>query len=241
MGIPSTWHRPAAGSVMTPTAQIIGGDVLDRLKKRLASLASGPTTDDWHEIGRTLAKIVTEDNRVGVLAGMDKDDKKAPPLSYRADKSTPIKARGFAQGRGAKEKRFKGATPKGYGRLGRKETRDSKGRLIQLRNNNLSTPVYQKMIGPRLAPRFDSSRVIANFYVRYENMAGASGITGIEVIGAWKQVLTPEGRPLLPVHFEGAGGMPKYDLRGVRKWGMNECRKAAGSWLRRVIRQRVGR
>lgn len=207
------------------TTQVIGGEALTRLVARFRALANGPTTDEWHVIGKILSRVMAEDNRKGVLTGTDKDDRRMPPLKYRNGKAIRAKAR---EGKklGKVNGRFKGS--------------DASPKFGKLSHNNLTTAEYQRLTGPRLAPRGDESRVISN-YVQTYKVDRAGNRYSLIVTGKWKDVLTPRGDPLLPMHFEGLGRNPKYDLRGVRKWGMTQCRTESAAWLRALIARRLGR
>ena len=210
------------------SVQVVGSEALTRLAMKFKGLASGPTADEWGEIGDTFARVMAEDNRKGILSGTDKDDRRMPELKYRMGKVERVKAR-KGKHLGHRVGTFKGATaPTGFGG-------------VNLANNNLTTKEYQRLTGPRLAPRGDESRSIANYVLSWKIRLDPGNRYVLEAMGEWKDVLTPEGEELLPIHFEGLGTSPKYDLRGVRRWGMAKLRTDAAAWFRRMISHRVGR
>lgn len=137
-----------------------------------------------------IAKVMVEDNRRGILAGLDARGQPAPALTSRTGKGrkpAPRKA-GFGKTRGF--------------------------------NPNPVSGKYANATGPRLAPFTIKSRVITNYATQY----GQDGTTFF-VEGAWIDVLSSKGKPFLHYHFVGAGHNPRYDLRGVRTWGLNEAAK----------------
>ncbi len=203
---------------------VINADALHRSVRRLTAVGEGPTVGDLQELGEKWERIIAEDNRKGILSGTDGDGKAAPALRYRlgtgwATKARTGKARGFAASR------FRGFAP-------------SRGKVLA--NNNLTTKQYMMLSGPRLAPRRDASRVIANHKTETLIRAGVKGPT-LEVTGQWVDVVSAKGSPFLAAHFTGRGRLPKYDLRGIRRWGLNQARNAALAWLRVLIRTRLGR
>ncbi len=203
---------------------IINPDALHRSWRRLMALGEGPTAHDLRELGETWERIIAEDNRKGILSGTDGDGKAAPPLRYRMGAGRSTKGRSGDR-KGFRVSRFRGFAP----RMGK-----------VLPNNNLTTEQYQKLSGPRLAPRRDASRVIANHKTETLIRAGVKGPT-LEVTGQWVDVVSAKGSPFLAAHFTGRGRLPKYDLRGIRQWGLNQARNAALAWLRVLIRTRLAR
>lgn len=201
---------------------IINADALHRSWRRLVALGEGPDVADLRELGEAWEQIIAEDNRKGILSGTDGDGKAAPPLRYRLGTGWATRAR-TGNARGFRVSRFKGFAP----RMGK-----------VLPNNNLTTKQYQMLSGPRLAPRRDASRVIANHKTESLIRSGVNGPT-LEVTGQWVDVVSAKGTPFLSAHFRGRGRLPKYDLRGVRRWGLNQARNAALAWLRTIIRMRL--
>ncbi len=203
---------------------IINPDALSRSYRRLVALGEGPTADDLKRLGDDWRRIIAEDNRKGVLSGTDGAGKTAPPLRYRLGTGWPTKAR-TGQAKGFRVSRRKGFAPR-------------RGKTLP--NNNLTTEQYMKLSGPRLAPRGDASRVIANHATESIIRSTGKGLM-LEVVGSWVDVVSAKGKPFLAAHFRGRGRLPKYDLRGIRRWGLGQARNAAMSWLRILIRTRLGR
>lgn len=178
---------------------------------RLASLDSGDLVD----LTDTLESIIIEDNRQGVLEGLDRDDIAAPPLKYRTGSGSPTRTRSSRSGAfGTTTKRFKGITAYEF-------------RSSILPNNNLSAKMYKQLSGPRLAPRREASRTIANL----ERLDPIITSTSVEVRCGWVDVVSAKGVPFLHAHFTGAGRLPRYDLRGIRRRGMDRARKAVRDWV----------
>jgi hypothetical protein len=235
---------------MTPRAQVINLDRLKVLRRGLGSLVAidfSPLMLRWED-------VLVEDNRKGVLEGTDGWGRAMPPLVYRngAGKKTAGRK---GDVRGSTEKRFKGRSdyefynPKflerskpGISRPRKPRDKDRKTYAVQagprkagaviLPNNNLSTAAYQRLTGPRLAPRRDASRVITNYETRHGHDAQSWFAEG-----SWRDVLTPTGDELLPIHFNGTGAAPKYDLRHVRPWGITEAGKRLRAFVHRKIQR----
>jgi hypothetical protein len=192
---------------------------------------------------------IYEDNRRGVMLGLDKDGKPAPPLKYRGaariqssprTRSTGTFGQSTRVGSTTGEVLIRGRAPGRLNPLGKalerhnanpaNATKQGKRTLhyAVLPNNNLRTDQYRKLTGPRLAPRRDQSRAIANLVFREPRLFG----WGWRLEAYWKDVLTPKGRKLLPPHFEGRiKKTPAYDLRGVRPWGMERMRHIARAFV----------
>ena len=186
---------------------------IDRLRSKLAKIANlNPVP-----VLETIADVMDEDNRRGVLAGLDKDSNPLRPVTYRPTKP--------------------GVKLTAEQRLGQK-TRTKRGQHSAIGSgaqrafNNLSSAEYRKLDGPPLAPRRQFSRVITNYSQRY----GQIGAGKWEVIGAWVNVLSRKGRPFLHYHFNGEGRNPVRDLRGVREWGRNKIKSALKAWAIDQIR-----
>ena len=153
---------------------------MDRVIKKLSVVvdirqkeAVEPLLDDFY-------RVIVEDNRRGVMMGIDKNDKPAPTLKYRNAAKIQSGARKTSTGMfGVQEgSRFKGMAPRA-------------GNMLS--NNNLTTAQYRKMTGPRQAPRRDSSRIIANLKKRDHQFDGKSWI----VEAYWDQYVTPKNQPIL--------------------------------------------
>jgi hypothetical protein len=197
----------------------INTDALDRTVKRLAGLANVQDIGFIAPLLDNITLTIIEDNRRGVMLGTDKNDKPAPPLRYRtASRFQPSKARSMKGGYyGRADTRFKGKAP-------------ARGNMLP--HNNLTTAQYQQMSGPRLAPRRDSSRVIANLVAREPFYRG--GVWWC--VAAWADVFDRRGRSLLPKHFDNPDPRMHYDLRGVRAWGRKRAADLARQYFLKAIR-----
>jgi hypothetical protein len=237
-------------------AQVVNLPALGRLQQRLGAFVNL----DFAPLMRAWERVLTEDNRKGVLEGKDGWDRMAPPLSYRGGSGQRTEAR-MGTMRGVAVRRHKGRSdytfnnpewlkktaptrgvvaPKQRGAVQptartQRAPADRRGAVI-LPNNNMSTAAYRRMSGPRLAPRREASRVIANYVTR----SGRAGSTWFAQ-GQWpKTIMDPKGRPFLRYHFDGVGRMPRYDLRHVREWGMQEARRLLVQYVRHHIRRLGG-
>jgi hypothetical protein len=220
---------------------------LGRWVHSLTDIDFAPLMQEWEQ-------ILVEDNRKGVLEGTDGFDQPAPELVYRFGAGQATAARSGV-GFGTAAKRFKGFSGytggKRFKRLPFPGKRRREYRLADaapadmprrrggpwnddgpaiLPNNNLSTGAYQRLTGPRLAPRREASRVIANYHTRH-----GRDEAGWFAEGAWVDVVTPDGEELLPYHFNG-WGVPKYDLRGVRRWGLARAADELQAFVRKKLR-----
>lgn len=191
-----------------------------------------------------MQRVMYEDNRRGVMMSQDKDGKPAPPLRYRGSAAIQPGVRSRSSGGFGRSTRVSadGKTVLIRGRargrlnsLGRLER--SMGEKVStagyavLPNNNLRADQYQQLTGPRLAPRRDQSRVIANYLFKAPRQMS----WGWLLTGYWRNVLTPKGRALLPMHFDATRPGMKYDLRGVRPWGVHKCRQLAKVFVLKLI------
>jgi hypothetical protein len=194
---------------------------LDRLKLRLDRL--GPDVDAG-AIMVSWMRIIVEDNRRGVLAGLDKDGRAMEPVTYRpvgkAKGTTPAQ-RNVANAR-LRKSSFAGFGPHAAGL-----------------HNNLTSGEYRRLAGPPLAPRGASSRVITNLLTGYQRTAAATW----EAYGYWNEVVSRAGVPFLMAHFTGAETgrghrlkLKRRDLRGVRPEGVAVARTAAVNWALDRIR-----
>jgi len=198
---------------------------IDKLIKKATKFANLEDLRMVEPLLDDLAKTIVEDNRAGVLAGLDKDGQPAPTLKYRNGYGTPTGFRGQRRF-GTTTGTFKGKTPL-RGLLHRL------GFTSKLPHNNLTTREYKKLNGPRLAPRREESRSIANLAIRKYRFEGGTWI----IEAYWVDVLTPKGKPLLPIHFKGLGRCPKYDLRGVRPIGMVRARNLTKRYFQLLLKQ----
>lgn len=194
------------------------GSVYDRLVSitRIADHA-GPLMEHWE-------RIMIEDNLEGVLAGTDKMGQPAPPLRYRPVNAKPMTV----------EQRL--------GQHPRKQRGDYYGKgsykLYGLQpNNNLTTSEYRKLTGPRLAPRFQFSRVISNLQSGFGRRDDSNANRWFAEC-RWVEVVNKDGDTFLHYHFDGALGVNRpYDLRGVRPAGQVKMRVAFHEWAKDAIRR----
>ena len=165
-------------------------------------------------IARTII-VMGQDNRRGVLAGLDKDGRPMDPVTYRPKgqgRYATARQRNHGKAR-AKVGRFGGLGPMAAGL-----------------HNNLSRREYERLNGPPLAPRRQHSRVITN----YDLAPVIDSPLHFGVIGVWRQVVDVKGRPFLHHLFK------RRDIRGVRPEAMRELRRSFVNWARDQIRYRKG-
>jgi hypothetical protein len=160
----------------------------DRLAAKLMSLRKA----DWKPLFEVWLDVIVEDNRAGVLSGLDKDGNRMAKVTYR----TGV----------ARKTRFRSGAAMGK-------------RTARFTRKGLSGSEYQGLTGPPLAPRGASSRVIAN--LKRRPIRGKEGVWTIAC--GWDGVVSKRGTPFLPYHFNGAGRLPRRDLRGVRPQGVRRC------------------
>lgn len=191
------------------------GSIIDRAGS-VASIAdhAGPLMERWE-------RVIEEDNRQGVLAGLDKDGNPAPPLRYRP-KGNALKltaAQRLGQRGNKRRGQYMGSGPAASGW-----------------NNNLSTSEYRRLDGPRLAPRRQFSRVITNLVTDH----GRDGNVWFAE-GSWLDVVSRKGIRFLRFHFDGSSRLPKYDLRGVRPAGKAKLLESLVAWAKLEIRERFNK
>ncbi len=194
------------------------GSVYDRLVSitRIADHAA-PLMENWE-------RIMIADNLEGVLAGTDKLGQPAPPLRYRPKNAKPMTA----------EQRLGQHPRKGRGEYYGKGTYATFG--LQP-NNNLKTSEYQRLTGPRLAPRFQFSRVISNLKSGYGRRDDRNENRWFAEC-RWVEVVNKDGDTFLHYHFDGAIGVNRpYDLRGVRPAGRVKMRVAFREWAMDAVRR----
>jgi hypothetical protein len=100
---------------------------------------------------------------------------------------------------------------------------------------NLTSAEYRRLGGPPLAPRGAGSRVITNLLTGY----GREGDQWY-ALGYWEGVVSPKGYAFLKDHFNGAGRLPRRDLRGLRPAGQAKARTALVAWGRDQVRTAFG-
>ena len=201
---------------MTVTFSAKGGE---RALAKLKKLAN----PDPRTLMLTWMNIIDEDNRRGVMAGLDKDGNPLIPVTYRP-RAEPLKP--TAEQRNYAHPRKKRGTFAGL------------GVHPSGINNNLSYDEYVRLAGPPLAPRGAFSRVITNLKTRFERQGNQW-----RAIGEWVEVVSVDGVEFLSAHFNGASvgrnhsiTLPVRDLRGVRPEGKQEARDAMKEWAYDQIR-----
>lgn len=199
---------------------------IQRLRRGLAKLESVDPTP----ILETLEAVLQEDNRRGVMGGIDGDDQPMIRTTYRM---SLISANANMSAR-------VGELPAEFTR---KETNDI--------GSSLKTSEYKKLSGPPLAPRGEGSRVISN----YRTNNGREG-KGWFVEGSWIDILSRKGVPFIGAHFRGLHAfffstnpngkrrgytvnLPRRNLVGLRKWGRDEARAQVKAWAQQVIAESI--
>ncbi len=186
---------------------------LDALEAKIKRIREGdptPLLERWE-------MVIAADNRRGVLAGLDRHDLPMVPCMYRD-------SGGGAFGPGSKGPARDGAFHPGH---------HAWGPYAAGFDGNLSRSQYMRLTGPPLAPRYDQSRVIKSL----ETGHGHDPSTGQWfAVGAWADVVSREGVKFLPYHFEGAGHLPKRDMRGVRAEGRRDARDLMLRWIKSLLK-----
>jgi len=197
----------------------INTDALDRVIKKLSVVVNLQQKEAVAPLLADFYNVIVEDNRRGVMMGLDKNDKPAPPLKYRNAAKIQSAPRSIKSGLFGTQAdgRFKGMAPRNNGYLA---------------NNNLTTTQYRKMTGPRQAPRRDSSRIITN--LRLDRSYFKEGKWTVEA--GWYQYVTPKGKPILPWAFKGTKTMAAYPLDGVRAWGRRKALLIAKAYFLRLLK-----
>lgn len=238
---------------MSATLDLSG---LNLLTSRLATLAKLDATP----LMRTWMTLIEQDNRLGILAGTDKDGVPMTPVTYRpkalkAPRNIAYIQRGMShhtkgiirrvnseyktkirEERKQMFDRFRLNQGKSK-RKGMFAGLSSFGPQLTLPNNNLSTSEYRLLSGPPLAPRNQFSRVITNLKTTFTSPS--HGAARWAAIGAWDEVVDVKGRPFLFDHFNGIG-VPRRDLRGVRPGGIVKAVDALRNWARLAVREHFG-
>ncbi len=192
-------------------------DGFERLNRRLTQIAN--IADYAEPLMLSWRRRMEADNRDGILKGEDKDGNPAPKLKYRpAGKPQKITV---AQRLGQHPQLWRG----NYAGTGKYSG--------LLPNNNLSSSEYRKLDGPRLAPRWQFSRVISNYSTGHGRDTSNPNIW--YAVGSWIEVVSVKGFHFLPCHFKGEG---QYDLRGVRPDGIRNLMDDLREWAKMYIRER---
>lgn len=173
---------------------------LEGLVERLRALRGVDLTP----VATRCAEILVEGNRRGVLAGLDGNNAPMPPLKYR----------------GGAAKKTRNRRVPDFGTTLYETT--GAGPFATGLHDNLTTAQYKQLTGPRLAPRREGSRVIKNLHPEVERPDDDTWVA----VAAWDNVRSPDGTMFLPYHFNGADGMPRYDLRPIRPEDFAFCANA---------------
>lgn len=181
---------------------------------RLSTLQNyaGPLINAW-------AKVLIEDNRKGVLAGLDKDDQPVKPTSYRYsftqagyDRPTYVKTVFNVQSNAVWRVNISGANVGPGYKPGPRA--------------NLSNREYRNQSGPPLAPRGMASRIISNYTIEPIETGNTLGVEG-----GWDDVVSRRGREFLMYHFSGGSRLPRRDMAGLRRWGRTRARRDLREWI----------
>lgn len=197
------------------------------------------------------SNVLVEDNRRGVMMGVDGDGVPMKPTKYRlsltqtaAGKSTDT----FFNSQGTRISGLALAyTGPSVGSYFANTSGMSGGLGFKAGpSGNLATAQYRKMTGPPLAPRGVASRVISNYVVE----AMPAGLNAVGVEGGWNDVVSKSGVSFLPFHFAGYGSqddifassiagpnrnLPKRNLVGLRQWGKTQARKELNAWATQLM------
>jgi hypothetical protein len=198
---------------MSTTLDTSGLDRLMAGLRKLGDFDATPLMISWEQ-------IIDEDNRQGVLRGLDKDGLPMVPVKYRPRPPGPRKLTKAQRG-GARANAKKG--PFLFNSLG------------GVNHGNLTSGEYRLLGGPPLAPRDQFSRVITNLKTGHAR-EGASWVA----FGAWDEVVSTKGVPFLRFHFDGAGNLPRRDLRGVRPAGIAKALSSLRAFAEDLLRQAFG-
>lgn len=173
--------------------------------------------------------VIEDDNRTGVLAGLDCFGMPMRAVTYRPKLATGVKAKKWS----AKQE----AT-----HAGRRGIFEGMGPTAAGFDDNLSSSQYRKLGGPPLAPRGANSRVIKNLETGHSTAPDASGEWF--AIGAWPDVVSKRGVPFLHAHFTGASTgrnhatkLPIRELRGIRPDGRAKAVVLARDWALALVKE----
>lgn len=203
------------------------------LDKRIQQLSQ---LKDINATGLMLSwmKIIDNDNRRGILQGLDKNGVPMIPVSYRPKTATPLRVN-----KPPKQLTIKQALKQQ--RLGQKASKRKGGSaglgpMASGLHNNLTSSEYKLLGGPPLAPRDQFSRVITNLEVGYGGPP--KGDPQWFAFGEWADVVSNKGIPFLKYHFHSVPSrLPVRDLRGVRPDGIAKAVDALRNWARLKIRE----
>lgn len=189
---------------------------LDRIQARLRKIADPDATP----LMATWMRIIDDDNRRGILAGLDMNGNPMVPVTYRPGKAgtKPLTV----------EQRLGQAPNSKRGRYA------AFGSVANAPNNNLTSSQYRLLTGPPLAPRGQFSRVITNLLTDYDDSNRSRGRW--EAWGYWDGVVSVKGVSFLKFHFDGEGHLPIRDLRGLRPAGRALQISSLREWAMDMVR-----
>ena len=177
---------------------------------------------DATSLMKSWMKIVDDDNRSGILLGLDAQGVMMTPVTYRpvAPPKKPAASQKMGKRANVKKGEYQGFGPLASGLHG-----------------NLTSAEYRLLGGPPLAPRGQFSRVITNFQTDYARLRPGYW----QVTFWWENVVSNEGRSFLRYHFTGGKHLPRRDLRGIRPTGLARCAEALQAFASDLLRQAFGR
>jgi hypothetical protein len=173
-----------------------------------------------------LEKVIAGDNLRGNLRGEDKDGIPYARVTYRpvVDKPKKVTKRQRNNARAARKGQrgiFAGLGPHAAGL-----------------HNNLTPAEYRKLGGEPLSPRGPYSRINTNLFTGH----GEDGPGEYYAVGEWRDVVSVDGKEILPAHFNGENvgrghktKLPKRDARGVRPEGMQEAVAETDRWASSLL------
>jgi hypothetical protein len=212
---------------MSTIIDLFGLDKRISQLRSLARLDASRLMDRWED-------LVVEDNRRGIMQGLDKDGVPLAPVTYRPVVKPAVRVSKSVKGESAYQKHTRYQFRLGQNPKLKQGEFHGRGAFISGINNNLSTAEYQLLGGPPLAPRDQFSRVITNLKTTYTSPS--HGARQWAVIAAWDEVVNRKGQRFLHYHFDGIG-QKRRDLRGIRPAGVAKAREALRNWARLTIRE----
>lgn len=207
----------------------------------------GPLLEAWRD-------VLIEDNRRGVMMGIDGDGIPLKPTKYRTSITQTSAGGSFdkffdSSGQAFNFNPTTASSSTFFGANFANLSGGSTGPLGGYKpgpSNNLTTKEYKRLTGPPLAPRGPGSRVISNYTV--EAMPMGLNVVGVE--GGWDDVVSKKGVSFLPFHFQGFGSqndlfassisgpnrnLPRRNLVGLRLWGKTQARKELNAWVKQLM------
>lgn len=187
------------------------------------------------DLSSRLQLVLLEDNRVGVLNGLDGFSTKLAPTKYRDSSGRSVsKPNLYSKKKTTSGRKFffysqiprdhhayaaqvnlaAQVMPTMYG--GAMAVGQYKSNFYDPSPSNSDYDIYRGLDGPPLAPQWEISRVISN-YVSYD--AGTSG-THVSVSSQWEGITNERNEAFLPELFYGKGRIPPRNITGIRYWGL---------------------